>query len=283
MTRDKITIRTLPRMKAQGEKITMLTAYDYPLARAVDESGIEVILVGDSLGMVVLGHPTTLPVTMDDMVHHCKAVARGVSRALLVADLPFMSYQVSREDALRNAGRLVKEGGAEAVKLEGGAEVLGTVEALVGAGIPVMGHLGLTPQSYHQMGGYRVQARTAEEADRLLKDAGALERAGVFSLVLEGIPTEVARRVTEGLTVPTIGIGAGPFCDGQVLVAHDMLGLQEDLTPKFVKRYAQGRQVFLEAMRQYRAEVRSGSFPGPEHSYDLKSPVPGTRAAPGDR
>jgi 3-methyl-2-oxobutanoate hydroxymethyltransferase len=276
MTRDKITIRTLPRMKAQGEKITMLTAYDYPLARAVDESGIEVILVGDSLGMVVLGHSTTLPVTMDDMVHHCKAVARGVSRALLVADLPFMSYQVSREDALRNAGRLVKEGGAEAVKLEGGAEVLGTVEALVGAGIPVMGHLGLTPQSYHQMGGYRVQARTAEEADRLLKDAGALERAGIFSLVLEGIPSEVARRVTEGLTVPTIGIGAGPFCDGQVLVAHDMLGLQEDLSPKFVKRYAQGRQVFLEAMRQFRTEVRSGKFPGPEHSYGLESPTPGT-------
>lgn len=276
MTRDKITIRTLPRMKAQGEKITMLTAYDYPLARAVDEAGIEVILVGDSLGMVVLGHPTTLPVTMDDMVHHCKAVARGVSRALLVADLPFMSYQVSREDALRNAGRLVKEGGAEAVKLEGGAEVLEAVEALVGAGIPVMGHLGLTPQSYHQMGGYRVQARTAEEADRLLKDAGALERAGIFSLVLEGIPSEVARRVTESLTVPTIGIGAGPSCDGQVLVAHDMLGLQEDLSPKFVKRYAQGRQVFLEAMRQFRTEVRSGKFPGPEHSYGLESPTPGT-------
>jgi 3-methyl-2-oxobutanoate hydroxymethyltransferase len=279
MTRDKITIRTLPRMKAQGEKITMLTAYDYPLARAVDEAGIEVILVGDSLGMVVLGHPTTLPVTMDDMVHHCKAVARGVSRALLVADLPFMSYQVSREDALRNAGRLVKEGGAEAVKLEGGAEVLEAVEALVGAGIPVMGHLGLTPQSYHQMGGYRVQARTAEEADRLLKDAGALERAGIFSLVLEGIPSEVARRVTESLTVPTIGIGAGPSCDGQVLVAHDMLGLQEDLSPKFVKRYAQGRQVFLEAMRQFRTEVRSGKFPGPEHSYRLESPASGT--APG--
>jgi 3-methyl-2-oxobutanoate hydroxymethyltransferase len=225
--------------------------------------------------MVVLGHPTTLPVTMDDMVHHCKAVARGVSRALLVADLPFMSYQVSREDALRNAGRLVKEGGAESVKLEGGAEVLGAVEALVGAGIPVMGHLGLTPQSYHQMGGYRVQARTAEEADRLLKDAGALERAGIFSLVLEGIPAEVARRVTEALTVPTIGIGAGPSCDGQVLVAHDMLGLQEDLSPKFVKRYAQGRQVFLEAMRQFRTEVRSGRFPGPEHSYHLAPSGPG--------
>jgi 3-methyl-2-oxobutanoate hydroxymethyltransferase len=269
MKRNKITIRTLPRMKQQREKITMLTAYDSPMARAVDEAGIDVILVGDSLGMVVLGYPTTLPVTMEDMVHHCKAVARGVSRALLVADLPFMSYQVSREDALRNAGRLVKEGAAEAVKLEGGAEVLGAVEAVVGAGIPVMGHLGLTPQSYHQMGGYRVQARSAEEADRLLKDAAALERAGIFSLVLEGIPAEVARRVTGALTVPTIGIGAGPFCDGQVLVAHDMLGLQDELSPKFVKRYAHARQLFVEAMRQFRDEVRSGVFPGPEHSYDL--------------
>jgi 3-methyl-2-oxobutanoate hydroxymethyltransferase len=276
MKRDKITIRTLRQMKARGEKITMLTAYDYPMARAVDGAGIEVILVGDSVGMVVLGHPTTLPVTMDDMVHHCKAVARGVSRALLVGDLPFMSYQVSREDALRNAGRLVKEGGAEAVKLEGGDEVLGAVEAIVAAGIPVMGHLGLTPQSYHQMGGYRIQGRTAEAADRLLKDAGALERAGVFSVVLEGIPAEVARRVTEAVSVPTIGIGAGPHCDGQVLVTHDMLGLHEDLSPKFVKRYAQGRQLFLEAMRQYRDEVRSGAFPGPEHSYGLDLPMSGT-------
>ncbi|MGE5849282.1 MAG: 3-methyl-2-oxobutanoate hydroxymethyltransferase [Candidatus Methylomirabilota bacterium] len=279
MLRDKITIRTLRRMKAQGEKITMLTAYDYPTARAVDEAGIDVILVGDSVGMVVLGYPTTLPVTMDDMVHHCRAVARGVSRALLVGDLPFMSYQVSREDALRNAGRLVKEGGAEAVKLEGGQEVLGAVEAMVAAGIPVMGHLGLTPQSYHQMGGYRIQGRTAEAADRLLKDAGALERAGVFSVVLEGIPAEVAKRVSEAVSVPTIGIGAGPSCDGQVLVTHDMLGLHEDLSPKFVKRYAQGRRLFLEAMRQYRDEVRSGTFPGPEHSYGLEPPTPG--ATPG--
>ncbi len=276
MKRDKITIRTLRRMRELGERITMLTAYDYPMARAVDEAGIDVILVGDSLGMVVLGYPTTLPVTMDDVVHHCKAVARGVSRALLVGDLPFMSYQVSREDALRNAGRLVKEGGAEAVKLEGGEEVLGAVEALVGAGIPVMGHLGLTPQSYHQMGGYRIQARTPEAADRLLKDAAALERAGIFSLVLEGIPAGVARRVTEAVTVPTIGIGAGPSCDGQVLVTHDMLGLQEDLSPKFVKRYMQGRQLFVDAMQQFRDEVRSGSFPGPEHSYGIESPTPGT-------
>ena len=276
MTRDKVTVRTLRRMKEQGEKITMLTAYDYPMARAVDDAGIDVILVGDSLGMVVLGYPTTLPVTMDEMVHHCKAVGRAVSRALLVGDLPFMAYQVSREDALRNSGRLVKEGGVAAVKLEGGQEVVGAVEALVAAGIPVMGHLGLTPQAYHRMGGYRVQARTAEEADRLLKDAAALERAGIFALVLEGIPAEVARGVTQDLAVPTIGIGAGPFCDGQVLVTHDMLGLQEDLSPKFVKRYAQARQFFIEAMRCFRDEVRSGAFPGPEHSYDLDRPAPST-------
>ena len=274
MTRDKVTVRTLRRMKERNEKITMLTAYDLPMARAVDDAGIDVVLVGDSLGMVVLGYPTTLPVTMDEMVHHARAVARGVSRALLVVDLPFMSYQVSREDALRSAGRLMKEAGAEAVKLEGGREVLGSVEALVAAGIPVMGHLGLTPQAFHQMGGYRVQARSPEEADRLLKDAAALERAGIFSLVLEGIPAGVARRVTQALSVPTIGIGAGPCCDGQVLVTHDMLGLQTDLSPKFVKRYAQARQLFVDAMRQFRDEVRSGAFPGPEHSYDLDPSTP---------
>ncbi len=273
MTRDKVTVRTLRRMKERGEKITMLTAYDYPMARAVDEAGIDVILVGDSVGMVVLGHPTTLPVTMDDMVHHSKAVVRGVARAQVVVDLPFMSYQVGREDALRNAGRLVKEGGAEAVKMEGGQEVLESVEALVAAGIPVMGHLGLTPQAYHRMGGYRIQARNAEGADRLLKDAAALERAGIFALVLEGIPAGVARRVTETLAVPTIGIGAGPFCDGQVLVTHDMLGLQEDLSPKFVKRYAQGRQLFVEAMRRYGDEVRAGAFPAAEHTYDVDPPT----------
>jgi len=273
MTRDKVTVRTLRRMKERGEKITMLTAYDVSTARAVDDAGLDVVLVGDSLGMVVLGYPTTLPVTMDEMAHHARAVARGISRALLVVDLPFMSYQVSREDALRNAGRLLKEDGAEAVKLEGGREVAGTVEALVAAGIPVMGHLGLTPQAFHQMGGYRVQARSAEEADRLLKDASALERAGIFALVLEGIPAEVARRVSQAVSVPTIGIGAGPFCDGQVLVTHDMLGLQTDLSPKFVKRYMQARQLFVEAMRQFRDEVRSGAFPGPEHSYGLDPPA----------
>lgn len=281
MTRDKVTVRTLRRMKERGEKITMLTAYDYPMARAVDEAGIDVILVGDTVGMVVLGYATTLPVTTDDMVHHSKAVVRAVTRAQVVVDLPFMSYQVGREDALRNAGRLVKEGGAEAVKMEGGHEVLDSVEALVAAGIPVMGHLGLTPQAYYRMGGYRIQARSAEEADRLLKDAAALERAGIFALVLEGIPAGVARRVTEALAVPTIGIGAGPSCDGQVLVTHDMLGLQEDLSPKFVKRYAQGRQLFVEAMRRYGDEVRAGAFPAAEHTYDVDPPA--SPDAPGRR
>lgn len=269
MPRDKVTVRTLRRMKERGEKITMLTAYDYPMARAVDEAGIDVILVGDSLGMVVLGHPTTLPVTVDDMVHHGQAVARGVARAQVVVDMPFMSYQVGREDALRNAGRLVKEGGAEAVKMEGGQELLDSVEALVAAGIPVMGHLGLTPQAYHRMGGYRIQARSAGEADRLLEDAAALQRAGIFALVLEGIPAGVARRVTETLAVPTIGIGAGPYCDGQVLVTHDMLGLQGELAPKFVKPYAQGRQLFIQAMRRFGEEVRAGVFPAAEHTYDV--------------
>lgn len=281
MTREKVTVRTLRRMKERGEKITMLTAYDYPMARAVDEAGIDVILVGDTVGMVVLGYATTLPVTTDDMVHHSKAVVRGVTRAQVVVDLPFMSYQVGREDALRNAGRLVKEGGAEAVKMEGGREVLDSVEALVAAGIPVMGHLGLTPQAYYRMGGYRIQARSAEEADRLLKDAAALERAGIFALVLEGIPAGVARRVTEALAVPTIGIGAGPSCDGQVLVTHDMLGLQEDLSPKFVKRYAQGRQLFVEAMRRFADEVRAGAFPAAEHTYDVDPPA--SPEAPGRR
>jgi 3-methyl-2-oxobutanoate hydroxymethyltransferase len=281
MTRDKVTVRTLRRMKERGEKITMLTAYDYPMARAVDEAGIDVILVGDTVGMVVLGYATTLPVTTDDMVHHSQAVVRGVTRAQVVVDLPFMSYQVGREDALRNAGRLVKEGGAEAVKMEGGHAVLDSVEALVAAGIPVMGHLGLTPQAYYRMGGYRIQARSAEEADRLLKDAAALERAGIFALVLEGIPAGVARRVTEALAVPTIGIGAGPSCDGQVLVTHDMLGLQEDLSPKFVKRYAQGRQLFVEAMRRYGDEVRAGAFPAAEHTYDVDPPA--SPDAPGRR
>jgi 3-methyl-2-oxobutanoate hydroxymethyltransferase len=232
---------------------------------------VDVILVGDSLAMVALGYETTLPVTLEEMLHHTRAVARGAARALVVGDLPFLSYQVSREEALRSAGRMLKEGNAQAVKLEGGLEVAGTVAALVEAGIPVMGHIGLTPQAVHRMGGYKVQGRTAEAAARLLKDAVALERAGAFSLVLEGLPWQVAGAVTEAVGIPTIGIGAGPRCDGQVLVTNDLLGLFDEFTPKFVKRYANLRETLLQAFGQFQEEVRAGAFPGPEHSFSLEA------------
>jgi 3-methyl-2-oxobutanoate hydroxymethyltransferase len=239
--------------------------------RVLDAAGVDVILVGDSLAMVALGYETTLPVTLEEMLHHTRAVARGAARALVVGDLPFLSYQVSREEALRSAGRMLKEGNAQAVKLEGGVEVAGTVAALVEAGIPVMGHIGLTPQAVHRMGGYKVQGRTAEAAARLLKDAVALERAGAFSLVLEGIPWQVAGAVTEAVGIPTIGIGAGPRCDGQVLVTNDLLGLFDEFTPKFVKRYANLRETLLQAFGQFREEVLAGAFPGPEHSFSLEA------------
>ncbi|MBI4414582.1 MAG: 3-methyl-2-oxobutanoate hydroxymethyltransferase, partial [candidate division NC10 bacterium] len=235
MRQERVTVTAVRAMKARGERVVMLTAYDTPTARLLDAAGVDVILVGDSLAMVALGYETTLPVTLDEMLHHTRAVARGAARALVVGDLPFLSYQVSREEALRSAGRMLKEGNAQAVKLEGGVEVAGTVAALVEAGIPVMGHIGLTPQAVHRMGGYKVQGRTAEAAARLLKDAVALERAGAFSLVLEGLPWQVAGAVTEAVGIPSIGIGAGPRCDGQVLVTNDLLGLFDEFTPKFVK------------------------------------------------
>lgn len=264
--RKKVTIRTLQAKKRKGQPITMMTAYDYPTAKWVDEAGIDVILVGDSLGMVVLGYPNTLPVTMDVMVHHGKAVARGAKRALLVGDMPFMSYQVSVEEAVRNAGRFLQEAGMDAVKLEGGREHVKTVRALVDAGIPVMGHLGLTPQRIHQLGGFRVQGRTAVAARRLVEDALALEEAGVFAIVLEMVPTQVAKYISERLQVPTIGIGAGPHCDGQVLVFHDTVGMFEEFQPRFVKRYAEVGSVIREALRQYREEVEARRFPGEEHA-----------------
>ena len=273
----KITIHTLGRMKQRGGRVAMLTAYDYPTAKLLDAAGLDVLLVGDSLGMVVLGYPTTLPVTMEDMIHHCKAVARGASRALLVGDLPFMAYQASREEAVRNAGRLLKEGSMEAVKLEGGREVADTVSAIVAAGIPVMGHLGLTPQAVHQMGGYRIQGRDAAAAERLKADAQALEKVGAFSLVLEGIPAELAGEITAASSIPTIGIGAGPHCDGQVLVTQDMLGLFEDLRPTFVKRYVELAPILHDAFTRYRDEVRAGTFPGPEHSFARDGGVTGGR------
>ncbi len=271
----KITIHTLGRMKQRGERIAMLTAYDYPTAKLLDAAGIDALLVGDSLGMVVLGYPTTLPVTMEDMIHHCKAVARGAARALLVGDLPFMAYQASREEAVRNAGRLLKEGNMEAVKLEGGREVADTVNAIVAAGIPVMGHLGLTPQAVHRMGGYRIQGRDPAAAERMQEDALILEKAGAFSLVLEGVPAELGREITAATSIPIIGIGAGPHCDGQVLVTHDMLGLFEDRSPSFVKRYAELAPTLRDAFARYRDEVRGGTFPGPEHSFTRGGPYPG--------
>ncbi|MGI9951663.1 3-methyl-2-oxobutanoate hydroxymethyltransferase [Moorellaceae bacterium AZ2] len=267
MAGKKVTVLQLREMKARGEKITMLTAYDYPSALTADRAGIDVILVGDSLGMVVLGYESTLPVTMEDMVHHTKAVVRARPSALVVADLPFLSYQISVAEAVRNAGRLVQEGGADAVKLEGGRPVVDKVKAIVEAGIPVMGHLGLTPQAANQLGGFRVQGRDEETAKRLLEDAELLQEAGAFSLVLECVPAALARSITERLNIPTIGIGAGPYCDGQVLVYHDVLGLFDRFQPKFVKRYARLGEEIVRALQEYCQEVRQGIFPGEEHSY----------------
>jgi 3-methyl-2-oxobutanoate hydroxymethyltransferase len=259
-----ITIRDLQAWKAEGRRWAMLTAYDYPTAQIVDEAGIPVILVGDSIANNELGYPDTLPVTMDEMLHHTRAVRRGVTRALVVGDLPFMSYQASVEEGMRNAGRFLKEAGANAVKLEG-PEVELTAR-LAAAGIPVMGHLGLTPQSVNQMGGYRVQGKTDDAADRIEREALALQEAGAFSIVLEGVPSELGRHLTEILAVPTIGIGAGPHCDAQVLVFHDMIGLNAR-TPKFVKQYAQLRTEITRAVGEFAAEVEAGSFPDEAHSY----------------
>ena len=259
------TIRDLAAWKSEGRRFAMLTAYDFPTAQILEEAGIPVLLVGDSVANNVLGYENTIPVTMDEMLHHARAVSRGAKEALLVGDMPFMSYQTSVEEAIRNAGRFLKEGGMHAVKLEG--PELDLVSALTARGIPVMGHLGLTPQSVHAMGGYRVQARSDEAAERLLSDALALEKSGIFSLVLEGIPAEVARRVTEATAVPTIGIGAGPHCDAQVLVLTDLLGLGPGPYPKFVKSYANLRQEIGRAARSFAEEVETGTFPDREHSY----------------
>lgn len=253
--------RDLKTKKKRGEKIAMLTAYDATMARLLDRAGIDVLLVGDSMGMVILGHDTTLPVTLDDVLHHAKAVSRGARRALVVADMPFLTFQVSPAEAVRNAGRLLQQGGAAAVKIEGGRPVVDVVRRLVDVGIPVMGHLGLTPQSVHQLGGFRRQGARSEDAERLLEDARALEQAGVFAVVLESIPDELARAATAELTIPTIGIGAGPFCDGQVLVSYDAFGLYDESVPPFVKQYARLGETMLEAARQYISEVRDGRFP----------------------
>jgi 3-methyl-2-oxobutanoate hydroxymethyltransferase len=259
----RIRVPDLIEKKKRSEKIVVLTAYDFPMARILDRAGIDILLVGDSLSMVVLGHETTLPVTLEAMVHHTAAVSRGARRALVVADMPFLSYQVSVPDAIQNAGRLLREGGAAAVKIEGGRPVLDAVAHLVDAGIPVMGHLGLLPQSVHQLGGYRQQATQEGDAERLVEEAEGLEAAGAFAIVLEWIPAEAARKVTDALNIPTIGIGAGPHCDGQVLVLHDMLGLSEDVVPPFVKKYADLGQSIARAATDYADDVRAGRFPAP--------------------
>ncbi|MEA3470632.1 MAG: 3-methyl-2-oxobutanoate hydroxymethyltransferase [Thermodesulfobacteriota bacterium] len=264
---NKVTISTIREMKAKGERITMLTAYDYSTALVVDDAGIDMILVGDSLGMVMLGYDSTLPVTMDDMIHHTKAVTRAAEYAMVIGDMPFMSYQASQDEAIANAGRFLKEAGAQGIKLEGGREVADITRRMVSAGIPVMGHLGLTPQSIHQLGGYKVQGKNKEAAERIIEDARILEEAGAFSVVLECVPEKLAEEITAFLKIPTIGIGAGIHCDGQVLVINDMLGMFEKFTPKFVKKYANLNTHMREAISQYIDEVKSEVFPGKEHSF----------------
>ena len=263
----KTTAATFLKAKAAGEKLAMLTAYDYTTARLIDESGVDGILVGDSLGMVCLGYKDTLPVTMEDMIHHAAAVRRGVQRALLVVDMPFMSYQASDCDAVRNAGRLVKEGGAEAVKVEGGERVLPQVRAILRAHIPVMGHLGLTPQSVNAFGGYKVQGRESAAAQEMVDDAKRLEEAGVFSIVLECVPAELAQRITDAVSVPTIGIGAGAMCDGQILVCNDMFGLFADIRPRFAKVFADAGALMRRGVTDYIGEVKSGAFPDAQHAF----------------
>ena len=269
-TQNKIsrkTILDIKKMKTQGEKITMLTAYDYGMAAILDESDIDIILVGDSLGMVVLGYDSTLPVTMEDMLHHTQAVARGARKAMIVADMPFLSYQVSREAALANAGRFLKEADAQAVKLEGGREHAEIVHKMTYAGIPVMAHLGLTPQSVHQLGGYKVQGKKEDAAEKIMQDAKILEEAGAFSVVLECVPEKLATEITAALSIPTIGIGAGVHCDGQVLVVNDMLGLYDRMTPKFVKKYVNLNLEIKNAVKRYIHDVKTSAFPDAEHSF----------------
>lgn len=262
-----VTVPELIEMKKRGERITALTAYDYLFALLLDQAGVDVILVGDSGAMVFAGHQTTLPFTLDESIYHCQAVRRGVSRALLVADMPFLSYQVSVEEAVKNAGAFFKRAEVDAVKIEGGAPILETVRRIVDAGMPVMGHLGLTPQSIRKFGGYSVRARTGEEAERLLADAVALQDAGAFAIVLEKIPDSLAKTVSEKLSIPTIGIGAGNHCDGQILVTHDLLGLFERFKPKFVRRYAEMGEEIRKAVGHYIDDVKNGDFPAPEESY----------------
>ncbi len=271
MERKKVTLHDLMAKKKDGKKITMLTAYDCSMASFIDQAGIDMVLVGDSLGMVVLGYDSTVPVTMEEMIHHCRAVRRGIRFAFLVGDMPFMSYNISREEAIRNAGRFMKEAGCDAVKLEGGLEVTETVRAIVEAGIPVMAHIGLTPQTIGKLGGFRVQGKDLASARKLLDSALALEEAGACSVVMECIPDKLAALISKSLKIPTVGIGAGPECDGQVLVTNDLLGLFEKFLPKFVKQYIKLFPMIKEAIEAYKKEVEAGKFPGPEHSFIMEA------------
>lgn len=270
MDRKKITPVDLQTMTNEGKKFSMLTAYDYPMALLEDRAGIEVILVGDSLGMTVLGYENTIPVTMEEMIHHTKAVTRGAKYALIIGDMPFMSYNTSEQEAIFNAGRFMKEGKADAVKLEGGASVKEIVRAIVKAGIPVMGHIGLTPQTISMLGGFKVQGKDAQAAQKIIEDALSLEDAGAFSVLIEAIPASITKKITERLKVPVIGIGAGVHCDGQVLVVHDMLGLFDRFTPKFAKRYVNLSEQMLKVFEAYREEVLSGKFPTDQHSFHIE-------------
>jgi 3-methyl-2-oxobutanoate hydroxymethyltransferase len=256
-------------MKSKGKKIVMITAYDAPTAKIVSECGVDIILVGDSVGNTLLGYESTIPVTLDDVIHHCAAVSRANPKSLIVGDMPFMSYKVSEEQALQNCALMLQEGGAEAVKIEGSGRITKIVSAVVESGIPVMGHIGLTPQSIYELGGYRVQGRTKENTEELVAQALALQDAGAFSLVIELVPTETAKMITEAVDIPTIGIGAGPHCDGQVLVLWDMLGLFDDFKPKFLKKYANVSEIIKNAVKEYSEEVRSGAFPDKEHSFEM--------------
>jgi len=271
VTRQKVTISDFEKKKSEGKRISMMTAYDCPTATLVDQAGIDSILVGDSLGMVVLGYEGTVPVTMDEMIHHCKAVRRGAQRSFIIGDMPFMSYQVSVQKAIENAGRFIKEAGCEAVKLEGGSEMAPVVKAITDAGIPVCAHIGLTPQTATKLSGFKVQGKDAESANKLIRSAKDLEDAGAFMIVLECIPDKVASKITENLKIPTIGIGAGKYCDGQVLVYHDVVGLFERFIPKMVKQYVNLAPMIRDALVQYREEVEKGIFPGPEHSFVMKA------------
>lgn len=273
MMNKKFTVTSFANAKKNNEKISMLTAYDYSTAKLLDEAGVDSLLVGDSLGMVVLGYDSTLQVTVDDIIHHCRAVSRGAKNALIIGDMPFLSYHVNIEETVRNAGRIIQEGGAHAVKLEGGIEVADKVRAIVRAQIPVVGHIGLTPQSVNMFGGFKVQGKSEDQAKKIIEDAMELENAGAFAIVLEGIPAKLANIISQRLSIPTIGIGAGKGCDGQVLVTNDMLGMFSDFTPKFVKKYANLKDVIIEATKSYMDEVGSCAFPSDEHTFSIKEDV----------